>query len=259
VRQRIVGAALVLAWSTVTAMAEPVRMAQAEPMPLPAFEVVTIVRSAGFDPISPVSRRGEFYVLRAAGPDGREMRVIVDGRRGRIVSARPVVAAARGVPGERLGPYERTDGDEPLPPDGYIDPGSPSRGAPVVYEGDRPLIYDRRPAGPIPNVPPEGSPDRSASVDTSTIMREERGENGLLPPPPERFPQRVAPAPAKPAAKPEPVKRAAAAPPATPPLPRPRPAIEASKPAAPVAWPAETAPAQPPPASEKVDPRAVPH
>lgn len=269
-KQRILGAALAaIVGSVSTAHAEPWRMAQAMPAFLPAHEIATIVRSAGFDPLSPAARRGEFYVLRAAAPDGREMRVIVDGRHGRIISSTPVVAAAPGGgPGERLGPYERIDGPEPRGPGGYVGPGP--GGPPVVYEGERPLNYERRPMEPIPNVPrsrsaavPEPSmvPSEPPPIIRAEPGSEERGEHGLLPPPPERFPSRVAPGapkPAeKPAAKPAPVKRAAA----SPPLPRPRPMAEGETPAAsaPATSAPEATPAPQPAPDAKPDPRAVPH
>ena len=175
------------------AHADPVRVAQAIPGMLPASEVAAVVRSAGFVPISPAMRRGNSYVLRASAPDGREVRVIVGARSGEIVSASPVVAAAPN--GERLGPYERMEG----PPQGTMRPAPP-----IIYENDRPMA---RPAAPIPNVPSRAA--RAAvpeareygpppSAEPPMIMREERGEHGLLPPPPDRFPQRaVAPAPRK--------------------------------------------------------------
>jgi hypothetical protein len=260
VKQRI----LCVAWAAIglsvsAAAADPVRnpmrMAQAIPGMLPAHEIAAIVRSAGFVPISPAMRRGESYVLRATAPDGREVRVIVTARSGEIVSALPVVAAARtGPPGERLAPYDRMTPPEPIPPQGYVGPGGVyEAGPPVVYEGDRPL---RRPLAPVPNVPPRGAraavPDaenNSPLFEPPVIMREERGEHGLLPPPPERFPQRAAP-PAAPSStpKPAPVKRAAATP-----LPKPRPAVAADTPAA-------SAPQTQPAAAEgKVDARALPH
>ena len=260
-KQRI----LCVAWAAVglsmsAAAADPVRVAQAIPGMLPAHEIATIVRSAGFVPISPAMRRGESYVLRATAPDGREMRVIVTARSGEIVSALPVVAAARsGPPGERLAPYERMTPPEPIPPQGYVYEAAP----PIVYEGDRPL---RRPLAPVPNAPPRGAraavPDaehNSPLAEPPVIMREERGEHGLLPPPPERFQQRAPPPAApKPAAKPAPVKRAAATP-----LPKPRPAAEADKPAAEANKPAAAAspppPAPPAAADDKVDARALPH
>jgi hypothetical protein len=187
-------------------------------------------------------RRGAFYVMRAAAPNGREMRVIVDGRRGRVVSASPVVAAAPGVPG----PYERIDG--PNPRAGYIPPGAPDDDDDDMEPPA--MIPPRNQSAAIPASPPP------------VIMGDERAEPGMLPPPPERFPQRAAPA--KPAARPAPVTRAAAALPAAPPLPKPRPAAEADEVAKsetpPASWPgAETPPAPQPAPDGKVDPRALPH
>jgi hypothetical protein len=246
-----------IALSASAAGADPVRVTQAIPGLLPAGEVAAIVRSAGFIPISPAMRRGDSYVLRASAPDGREMRIIVGARSGEIVSASPVMAAAPA--GERLGPYERMDG--PPPPQGYIRPAPP-----IIHENDRPMA---RPVAPIPNAPPRTAravPEARdyippPSAEPPAIMREERGEHGLLPPPPDRFPSRtgaVPPPAEKPTAKPA-VKRAAA-----PPLPKPRPPVEANasveEPAAtpPVAAAPAPAPAAPAPEG-KVDPRSLPH
>jgi hypothetical protein len=244
VKQRILGALFAVFAAAGPAHAQAV---------LPAFEIATIVRSAGFAPLSPAFRRGETYVMRATRPDGREVRLVVDARRGQIMSAVPVVAAARGgPPGARA--YEPMDGDEPGGPDGYIPP--PPRGVsgpPVVYEGSRPVIYDRRPLEAVPNVV-RGAPPPA-------ILREEGGEPGVLPPPPERFPQRAAPSAApkstdRPAAKPAPVKRAAAAPP----LPKPKPAAPADAAAADAAPAPDAAPEpQAAPPERKPDTRELPH
>jgi hypothetical protein len=255
--------------------AEPLRMAQALPSMLPAHEIATIVRSAGFVPTSPAIRRGEIYVLRASAPDGREMRLTVEARRGRILAARPVPDEIA-LPGERLGPYER------MVPPGYIDADEPDEdvvrsGPPVVYEGGRPLIYERRPAEPIPSGP--GGTQlgaRGSSQDIAApppIMR----DDGPLPAPPERFPQRASPPPtAKPAARPQPakpaadkpapVKRAAAGPP---PLPKPKPPAASAEEPSKQSWESQAAESQaappaadkPPaaPAPAKSDPRALPH
>ena len=90
------------------AAAEPIRIAQAL---LADHDIVAIVRSAGFTPISPALRRGDTYVLRAAGRDGRELRVVVGARSGEIRAAMPVVPAA--MPGGPRGPYERLGPSEP--------------------------------------------------------------------------------------------------------------------------------------------------
>ena len=235
-------------------------MAQAMPAMLPAHEIATIVRSAGFDPISPAMRRGESYVLRATGP-----RWPGDARHGRCAPRRHHVGdAGRGCRAWRT---SRASGWVPtsrLPPHRLLSlpPGVYEAGPPVVYEGDRPVIYERRPLEPIPNAPPRNAraprtpPIRTLPESSPASCAEERGDHGLLPPPPERFPQRAAPPPApKPAAKPAPVKRAAAAPPATPPLPKPRPATEAAK-SAPAASPPADASSPP---EAKPDARSLPH
>ena len=111
--------------------------------------------------------------------------------------------------------------DGPPPPHGYVPP------PPIIHENDRPMA---RPQAPIPNAPPRTAraaapetPDYMPppSAEPPMIMREERGEHGLLPPPPDRFPSRAVPCrlPKSPRRRPAPVKRAAATP-----LPKPRPA-----------------------------------
>src|SRR5262245_54369240 len=92
---------LCAALAAVVSTASGAAMAQAA---LPAHEIASILRSAGLTPISPALRRGDFYVLRAAGRGGRELRVIVSARSGEIRSALPVARAAAG--GERLAPHE---------------------------------------------------------------------------------------------------------------------------------------------------------
>lgn len=254
-KQRILGMAILIGLSASAAAADPVRIAQMVPHALPAHDIVSLVRAAGFRPISPAMLRGDTYVLRAIGPDGRELRVVVLARSGDIVSTAPVVAAAPVE--ERLGPYERMDGP------GYVAPAPP----PIMHEDDRPL---RRPLASVPNTPRQAprveSQGNPTYVEPPVAMRdarvpyEERGEHGLLPPPPERFPPRAAPhsppAP-KPAAKPAPVKRAAA----SPPLPKPKPVeIDANAPTgtAPAAQPSAV-PSAPPVVEPKVDARSLPH
>ena len=79
------------------------------------------------------------------------------------------------------------------------------------------------------------SPPRTPHVITADPDR-----SGMLPPPPERFPQRAAPA-----AQPKPVKRAAAAPPQQAPLPKPKPAAKPDASPAPQLVPQPARPAAP--------------
>jgi len=300
--------------------AEPMRLAQAVEYGggLPPYEVITIVRSAGLDPIDRPVRRGPNYVLHAIGQNDQEVRVIVDARRGEIVRIVPTMSASRMPPprgGYSMGPYERMDGygparsapgygapdsyrtgarpvdpdDEeddpsyqsaprppgnvpggaqrpgyappPAPRTGYADPppvirATPPAGAGVARGNDLPPPSGGTGASAYPSAPPApraatAYPPRSTDLPPSRDPRlanvpPQGGRDGMLPPPPERFPQRAAPAAEK-KEPPKPVKRAAAtaAPkPAAAPVPKPKPATPASvsAPAAPPATPATPAP-----------------
>jgi hypothetical protein len=237
VKQRIVFAALAAIALYAPASAEPVRLAQSiAPGVLPPHEILTIVRSTNLEPISPPARRGAHYVLRAARGDGREVRVVVHARFGDIVAVTPVVAE-RGAP-----PPPMTGRSGP------IDPRSIQPGSPVVFEDEPPIIYEARPSivyGPRPPAPVPVGPPNMVDDDPPPIVRATpprvaaappAGQAALLPPPPERFPQRAPPV----AAKRGSAARVAAVP-KEPPLPRPRPptSIDASPipPAAPESRP----------------------
>lgn len=192
---------------------------------MPPFEVLTMVRSAGLDPVSPAFRRGRAYVLRAIDRSGEEVRVVVHARRGEIVSVTPVRLAMRGGPDVQ----PRDFGDRPRP--FYVDPEPLPRGAyrggpPPLDDDDDERLLSAEPPLREPHVIPAPGPADAAVG---------------LPPPPERFPQRVAPAPAispmsAPPARPmQPPRRTASALPSQPPLPRPRPPADQ-----PAAAPAET-------------------
>jgi hypothetical protein len=243
------------------AKAEPLRLAQAVgPGLLPPYEVMTIVRSTGLDPLGSPMLRGPNYVLRAIDRRDREVRVVVNARSGDIVRVVPMDTASRAAPppSYTLGPYERMDG--PPPPPGYVAPEPRVYGAapPVVDdEEDLPAADAPRPPAGVPDVPSaRGAGPSSANQDIArrelgppsephVITAIEPGQKGLLPPPPERFPQRVAPGAV---AKPKPqIKREAAVMPKEPPLPRPRPAnaIPAIQPDESAAAPAAAPPADP--------------
>jgi hypothetical protein len=310
VKQRWMFAALsVLAFSAPAAAADPLRLAQAvEAGVLPPHEIITIVRSTRLDPIGRPVLRGPNYVVLALDEGDREMRVIVNARRGEIIRIVPVQTASRMPPpggGYATGPYERMERYERGPAPRYVTPEGYRYGArpPVIDDEDDDLPYEQqapRPPGSVPsNIPgaaprPGTAPPRTGYADPPPVIRstppasgpgvvrgtelppppsgsrvvttnpprgaapsasrdgytpEPDREGGMLPPPPERFPQRVAPAPEKP----KPVKRdASAAAPKAAPLPKPKPATPASatapKPAAPAVAPA--APAASPPAVE---------
>jgi hypothetical protein len=253
----------------------------------PPYEVLTIVRSTGLEPLSRPVRHGPDYVLHAVDRRDREVRVIVDARSGRIVSVTPVVTASRISPpprrgGVTMGPYER------------MEPGYVPEASPDVYEDDEPMMDNDprapRPPGAVPGavlgaqqpssgaLPPRGAISRSdlpppagsrivtaappprdglPSSEPRVITATQPGPHGVLPPPPERFPQRAT----TPAVKPKPpVKRAAAGPPAQTPLPKPKPAISKTE-AAPSPPPADKVEAWPQPAAESkpVDASSLPN
>ena len=311
-----------------TPVSAPALAQAAVPDVLPPHEIVTIVRSAGLNPIDRPVRRGMTYVFRAIGARGQEMRVTVDARYGDVMSVAPVAnVAPRLGPGMTLGPYERVErdrdddvgpmtlsppgiyGSRPPPIGGTIDdddddtivyapgaspalpgtvrPPAPVTSAPLAAPPGGQPAYNTQPqqrmqastppySPPPASVAPPAAPMPAPSGSTASVGETQQlGEGGLLPPPPERFPQRVAPPAAnakppagtKPAAKPASQKPAAAqpkpaqqqktaasgTPPAKPPLPK-------SKPAAPpgASTPAP-APAAAPPPAKKNESDDVPH
>jgi hypothetical protein len=86
----IVGAALAATLTLVAAgsyQREPVTEADA----LPAYEILTTVRSMGLNPISEPLRRGPYYVLHASDRRGTELRVVADSQSGDILSIAPAL------------------------------------------------------------------------------------------------------------------------------------------------------------------------
>jgi hypothetical protein len=214
------------------------------PAVLPAYEIVTIVRSAGLSPTGKPTRRGANYVLRALDSRGQEVRVAVDARGGEIVAITPVAYGGGAI--------------DPLQGPSVYDSGAPvydggppiyRRNPPVVIiEDDEPPLYRR--AAPVPPpmpprviIPPErdaviipppappevimtpqpprqvivGPPPPMSVVPPAPIINAplpsstgiapqmEGDENVVLPPPPPRFEQRVNLTPTtKPAPKPKP-------------------------------------------------------
>jgi hypothetical protein len=249
-----------------------------EPGTMPPREIMRMLRQTGFEPMSRPMRRGPNYVVFAIDNRDREVRLLVAAHTGAIVSVTPMQTAARMPPrgGASMGPYER------MPP-GYVPPAGYPRGG-SVYEDDDdappPGPYGLRPPAPVPGVPPaSGSaappprvgsavpPPRVGSVmpqdddeplpprsgmggppprSGPAVIPADPDRGGMLPPPPERFPQRAAPAPEKP--KPV-IKRAAAAPPKQTPLPKPKPEAKVESKTSGAAAEAPPAAKSPPPES----------
>jgi hypothetical protein len=126
---------------------------------LPPYEILTIVRSAGLDPLSRPVRQGPAYVLRAIDPYGEEVRVVVGAQRGQILSVRsvlPVAAPYAPPPGyyEYPRPYGPS-GYEPAPdyyrPDARYDPRPPATANPRVITAPKPAA---KPAAKTASTPP---------------------------------------------------------------------------------------------------------
>ena len=160
---------------------------------LPSYEILTIVRSTGLNPLGQPTRRGARYLLRALDEGGLEVRVVVDGRVGEILSVTPITIARRGVDAPPLSIYDAGPPLDEVGPPVY-------EATPQLYEPDQPVVYR-----PVPSAVYEPevkvfvpSPLSSPGV---IMAPPETEEPGLLPPPPPRFPQRVTTPPPKTSAK----------------------------------------------------------
>lgn len=136
----VVMAAVLMVATMAPADAQVVRIPQAAPdQVLPAYEVVTIVRSTGLDPLEAPVRYGVTYRLRAVDRAGRDLNVVVDARYGDIL----LVERAMG------GPYPERRRIVGIPPD-YDDPRLYDR-PPEVYSNTSPYPRAVKPV-PAPRV-----------------------------------------------------------------------------------------------------------
>ncbi len=143
---------------------------------LPSYEVATIVRSMGLDPVGSPVRRGSAYVLRALDGYGQLVSVTVDIRSGQVISVRPVATAAA--------PYPAPPAYVPEP--GYVGPpyAAPAYPPEPYYPEEQVNPYPAY--GPLPPAEPR-------------VIYAPR-ESYNVPRPPARIPTAKAPA-AKPAPK----------------------------------------------------------
>jgi hypothetical protein len=201
---------------------------------LPPHEVVAIVRSTGLEPLSGPMRHGVTYSVRAVDPAGREYRVFVDARIGRVLRAVPLPGPY--YAGPIVPPYGHPMGPSAMAPDGYgpssriaaLPPGAggPPINGPAVAGGPGgsapganttphpkvqagpPLPRPRPKLAATDSSAPTGAPPQAAQAPAAPspgTIKETNDTTGAVPP--------TAPAPA--AAPPAP----AAAPPAPPPMP----------------------------------------
>jgi len=103
---------------------------------MPPYEITSIVRSAGFDPLAPPLREGATYVLRATDFRGILMRVVVDAHSGAIRAVNRIVPGPgfSGPVGLVPPPYGAADFDDSeMAPDGV-------RGLPP-YQAPRAAVH----------------------------------------------------------------------------------------------------------------------
>ena len=197
---------------------------------LPPHQVVAVVRSTGLEPLSGPMRHGVTYSVLAVDPAGREYRVIVDARIGRVLRAVPLPGPYYAGPivppyGHPMGPSAMTpDGYGPssriaaLPPGAGGPPNSPAGSAPAAGSAPHPKVQ----AGPplprprpklaaIDSSAPTGAPPQAAQAPAASSPGTIKETNDTTVAPPAPAPAAAAPAPA--AAAPA----AAVIPPAPPP------------------------------------------
>jgi hypothetical protein len=121
---------------------------------LPPHEILAILRTAGLEPLSRPWRHGPWvYTLHAVNPSGREVKVIVDARTGRVLHVLPVLVQRYVLPPS----YGPPPGQIANVPDGY---GANSRIAAKPPSVEGPTLRGL-PAGALPAVPvPAAAPPR---------------------------------------------------------------------------------------------------
>jgi len=172
---------------------------------LPPYEIIASVRSAGFRPLSRPVQRGPVYVLFAVDRYFMDVRVTVDARSGRVLSATRLAGALYGGPGydgHDVLPRPQTLGYPPLaerPPRGY-------ERAPVP-PADVPGYGPGRPYGPPESV------DVPSSAD---LAKRAAAPSPLHPPLPRARPGDIITGSVKEAVPPPPAAPPSTAPPAAP-------------------------------------------
>jgi hypothetical protein len=171
---------------------------------VPSGQAIASTRAAGLQPLSRPALRGAFYYLRAINRRNIEVRVTVDARTGRIVSATQLAfdsprAGAAPPPPPRYEPYVRGGGyseEAPLPPGNVPVEGRPLPDrAPVAAAPPPP----RRLAAPVPRSRPADStaevtgslPAASAPVPAASAAKPAEPAPSVasqLPPKPEMVP-----------------------------------------------------------------------
>ncbi len=121
---------------------EPPRYVRAEPLPddvLLPQEIIGILRSTGFSPLSAPIRHGRFYIVAALHPDGEDGQVTIDAITGRFVRFVPADMVGRSMASYPPPPY--------APPRRGLRPPMPLPGiaarAPAPMPAARPPLASR--------------------------------------------------------------------------------------------------------------------
>ena len=167
------------------------------PMLLPAQEVYTVVREAGFSPLGSPHRQGPLYTIAVINRRGEDGRLVIDARNGRIVRFTPAYRMG-GHFDEPPGVIYGSAG--PLPPSQFRGPPRPP--APV------PRVASRTPSVTAPKTPAADPAQLSAKpapepTQQSAAVQTRPGDAVAAAPPPAAA---AAPVEAKPAAPVQPTQ-----------------------------------------------------
>jgi len=166
---------------------------------VPLDQITANVRAAGLEPLSRPVLRGAVYYLRAVNRARAEMRVAIDARSGRVLSAtrvgsEPPAPAAAGEPAPAPAPrYEPYTGSRGYSESAPLPPGDVPAGGQPTPPGRAPNYGVTSPAKrlaaqpPIPRTRPGDSGEVTGSVPEAPAAK------------PESAPLAPTPAPAKPA------------------------------------------------------------
>ena len=200
-RSMIYTALAVLALST-PAAAQGYQPGAKPPGAMPPYEILTMLRSTGFDPIGQPVRRGPNYVLRAIDDNDREVNLVINARSGDILSVTPIQTASRmpPPPGVGMGPYERmlpgyippggrgsyslpdTDDDDDAPPRGY---GYGAPRPPSAMPGPLPRSSNAAPPPRGRSIQPDDDePSLPSRSGAPNVITADPDRSGVLPPPP---------------------------------------------------------------------------
>ncbi len=153
---------------------EPPRYVRAEPLPddvLLPQEIIGILRSTGFSPLSAPLRRGRFYVVAALHPDGEDGQVTIDAITGRFVRFVPADMVGRSMASYPPPPF--------APPRRGLRPPMPLPGiatrAPTPVPAARPPSASQ-PSGQTVNAAPV-SPTAAAQAPASKTTESKTSES----------------------------------------------------------------------------------